>query len=449
MARTATASILLVSSHPPRPRLIRRRHLTHRHHPTAVTARPVDMNAAQYVPVLEPRPEFSEDPDLPELGRLFDLDWVWTAFRLRSKGIEAEQPQRFRITQFVHRPGRTAFARYEVQFLPEAYLAPRNFVARLDKDKPAEFFLYPADSRLPGLHEVADPEKALRLVNNHVFTVPGRRARVQLVTYRPGYRAVVRHRFGRIKLYARVVRPYELPRLLDAYQITMNSGFIIPTLAGYWEEGGVLWLSEISGKGLRRRIRKGKAPDPHVILDGLDRLWRSPLDNRSGRPMRLDNGYRSAKRSFRHHLRESESSMSILNTAIRSLDPFVRLWQPDCTAHNDFYDDQLLLLDDGRMALVDFEEAGPGEPMLDVGNFLAHLLWSAKFASGSRAVASRRYYDDFRSAALDRFGWPARELTLREAVCLFRVCTNFIRHPQENWRDKLDTGLGLVNELLA
>ena len=407
------------------------------------------MSAAQFVPLLEPRPEFSEDPDLPELGRLFDLDWVWAAFRQQLNGAEAAQPQRFRIRQFVHRPGRTAFARYEVQFSPDAYLAPRNFVARLARDSQAEFFLYPADSRLPGLQAVADPEMALRLVNSHVFTVPGRRARVQLVTYRPGYRAVVRHRFGRIKLYARVVRPYELPRLLDAYEIMMNSGFVIPNLVGYWEEGGVLWLSEVSGKGLRRRIRKGKAPDPYVILDGLDRLWGAPLDGLSGRPMRLDSGYRSAKVSFRHHLRDSAASMEILNAAIGSLDPFVRSWQPVCTAHNDFYDDQLLLLADGKIALVDFEEAGLGEPMLDVGNFLAHLLWTSMFGSGSRAANSQRYYDVFRSAALERFGWAARDLTLREAVCLFRVCTNLIRHPQENWRDRLDTGLGGVNELLA
>ena len=30
-------------------------------------------------------------------------------------------------------------------------------------------------------------------------------------------------------------------------------------------------------------------------------------------------------------------------------------------------------------ALVDFEEAGPGDPMLDVGNFIAHLCWRSRF----------------------------------------------------------------------
>ena len=405
-------------------------------------------SVAQVLPILEPRPEFSPDANLPQLAQLFDLDWVWPAFKRELNGAELTPPKRFRLRQFVHSPGRAAYVRYEVQWPPDAYLPSKHFVARLDRDQPASTFLYPDDERLPGLADVADAQRALRLINAHVLKVPGRRARVQLVTYRPGYRAVVRHRFGRIKLYARVVRPPELPRLLDAHEITKASGFVIPSLAGHWTEGGVIWLSEVRGRGLRRRIRKGKMPDPEHILAGLEGLWGRSSDGRSGRPMRLSNGYRSARRSFRHHLRDFDASMRLLGEATAALDPFVRSWQPSSTAHNDFYDDQLLQLADGRIALVDFEEAGPGDPMLDVGNFLAHLLWSANFGSRWAVDASQRYYDAFRSAALQRFDWAARDLTYREALCLFRVCTNFIRHPRENWRANLDAGLSLVNDLL-
>lgn len=414
-----------------------------------MTARPVDMIAEQSVPVLEPQPEFLEDANLPELANLFDRDWVWAAFHQQFNQDATAPPRRFRLRQFVHSPGRTAFARYEVQWSPDAYLAPRQFVARLEKGNGSECFLYPADDRLPGLRDVADPHRALRLVNTHVLSVPGRRARVQLVTYRPGYRAVVRHRFGRVKLYARVARPQELPRLLDAHEIVKECGFVIPNLVGYWEDGGVLWLSEVSGRNLRRRIRQGKLPDPLLILDGLDKLWQRPMDNRTGRPMRLDRGYRSAKRSFRHHLRDSDSSMRLLNTAISSLDPFVNAWKPTCTAHNDFYDDQLLLMKNGKIALVDFEEAGPGDPMLDIGNFLAHLLYSVNFGSGKGADASHRFYKILKTAALERYAWDARSLALGESVCLFRICTNFIRHAGANWRKQLESGLVLVNEMLS
>ncbi len=407
------------------------------------------MTSSLTIPLLEPQLEPTADPRLPELAQLFDRDWVWAAYQEQNNGDRRDPPQGFRVRQFVHSPGRSAFTRYEAQWSPEAYLAPQQFVARMDRDQPTEFFFYPDDRRLPGLCEVADAQRALELANRYVLTVPGRRSRVELITYRPGHRAVLRHRLGRVKLYARVVRPGELPRLLDAYEIVKSSGFLIPNLAGYWLDGAVIWLSQVSGVNLRQLIRKGGSPAPELLLAGLDQLWRRPIDGRSGRAFRLDRAFRSARRSFKHHLRDSQAGMLVLNEAVRSLDPFVRSWVPSATAHNDFYDDQLLVMPDGRFALVDFEEAGPGDPLLDVGNFLAHLRWSTKFSRAKTAEASRRYYEIFRPAALARFGWADRSLSFREAVCLFRVCTNFIRHPQANWRAKLEVGLAMVNDILG
>ena len=47
------------------------------------------------------------------------------------------------------------------------------------------------------------------------------------------------------------------------------------------------------------------------------------------------------------------------------------------------------------------------------------------------------------------FTGDASELDLREAACLFRICTNAIRHPRADWIGKLEAGLGLVNEALG
>ena len=131
------------------------------------------------------------------------------------------------------------------------------------------------------------------------------------------------------------------------------------------------------------------------------------------------------------------------------LDLFVESWQPSEIAHNDFYDDQLLALPDNRMALVDFEEAGPGDSRLDVGNFLAHLRWRSRVGERKQTDASGVYHNVFRSAALHRFGWDERELDLREAICLFRICTNAVRNPRPDWQSRLETGLSLVNETLG
>ena len=69
-------------------------------------------------------------------------------------------------------------------------------------------------------------------------------------------------------------------------------------------------------------------------------------------------------------------------------------------AHSDFYDDQVLLTPEGHLALVDFEEIGPGGPLLDVSDMLAHLRWMARFGSAPEAYGA--YRRRVRSAALAR-----------------------------------------------
>ena len=103
------------------------------------------MISSPSVPLLEPQLEVPEDPNLPELAQLFDRDWVWGAFRQQLNGKLVEPPDRFRVRQFVHSPGRTAFTRYEVQWPPDAFLASQHLVIRLDCDQPTECYLYPDD----------------------------------------------------------------------------------------------------------------------------------------------------------------------------------------------------------------------------------------------------------------------------------------------------------------
>ena len=399
--------------------------------------------SSQAVP-LAPLVSFPEDSALSELPRLFDAEWLWQAY-CQEFGIPGAIPQRIRIRQFTHSLGRTAVVSYEMEWPSDEYLPTQHFAAVVERGKPIELFQYPEDPRLPGLSEAAYPATALALLNKHVLPFRAKRAGVDLIRYRPASRAVLRHSAGKARFYARVMRPDAVTPLLTAHEFIARSDFVAPRLAGFWPEGGVAWFSEIPGKNLRQQIRRGKAPDPSRLLDGLQTLWDTPLETNAIRPFNLAGAYERAKRSFRHNVRDSGAAQRNLDDASRSLDSFVRSWRPAGIAHNDFYDDQMLVLPDGRIALVDFEEAGPGDPMLDVGNFLAHLRWSSRFGGKSGAG---EYYRVFRRAALDRFHWSERDLALREAVCLFRICTNTIRHPHKDWRDRLQAGLSLVNEIL-
>lgn len=389
-----------------------------------------------------------DDPALPQLRTLFDAGSISQIFQDQLPDAYGD-PEHIRIHHFIHSIGRRALVSYEVSWPEDRYLPPEYFVLKTSSDGPIELSRYPHDHRLPGLKMAARPAGTVELVNAHVLLMPARHARVHLVRYRPEFRAVLRHRIGRVRLYARVMRPTDVRPILATHQVATNSGFVIPGLAGCWHGGDVIWLTEIRGRNLRRCIRRGRFPDPMGLLDGLESLWNIPLENPGIRPFGLSRAYFRALNSFRHNLRDHADSSQTLKAIADSLGPFVKSWKPSRMAHNDFYDDQLLLVEDGRIALVDLEDIAPGDPMLDVGNFLAHLRWATQSENKDRADNCELFQHALRGAALERFRWDSRDLALREAVCLFRICTNVIRHPGRDWQDKLKAGLALVNETLG
>lgn len=398
-------------------------------------------------PTLFPEVSFPEDLMLSDLLGLFDPQWVWQAYRSHF-GTPVSLPDRIRIRQFSHSVGRNALVTYEVEWPMEDYRPSECIVARVQQGEKVEVFRYPVDPELPGLAGVGQPNSTLELLNEHVFSIPARRARVELVRFRPTHRAVLRHTAGRARFYVRVVRPRAVPSLLAAYEVVARSSFVIPRIVGSWPDGGVFWLSEIPGRNLRRCIQSGMLPDSHVLLDELQSIWELPMEKVKSRPFNLLGAYERARRSFKHHARNNTPALRQLEAAVSTLGPFVRSWRPTHTAHNDFYDDQLIRLPNDKMALVDFEEAGPGDPLLDVGNFLAHLRWASRFGRSGRAESSGKLYRIFREAALSRFQWSRSDLALREAVCLFRICTNAIRRPQKEWQNRLEAGLAEVNQVL-
>lgn len=396
---------------------------------------------------LFPSLEFPADPGLPELPRLFDPEWLLEVCQ-KDFGWVDRVPQAIHIRQFAHSLGRRAIVSYLVEWDPEEYLPSEHFVARLERGEGLKLFQFPDDPDLPGLKPAADPEGALQLMKRHVLAIGGRRVRVEVVRYRPGSRAVLRHRVGRAGFYARVIQPSSLPSFLKGWELIGKSNFIAPRIAGRWSDGGVVWMSEIPGRNLRVCIRRSEGPDPEPMFDGLESLWRQEPAASSAPAYNLPGGYRQAKRMFTHAAQDNTQLSSTIKDLSAVLDPFIDAWEPTGIAHNDFYDDQLIVTPDGRMALVDFEEAGPGDPLLDVGNFLAHLRWRSGVGSVPHVSTAAEYHQLFRDAALKRFRWNGKDLDMREAVCLFRLCTNMVRQPKEDWAERLRDGLDLVKEIV-
>jgi len=402
------------------------------------------------IPPLEPEVTLPADDGLPGLLQLFDSHWVWQTF-CEHFGHPEEFPQRIIGLQFSYRPGMRALVSYAAEWQRERWVVDDQFAIEQIAGRPNRVFRYPDDPYLPGLRLAGDAASAHELLAKYVAASP-HRIRVEAVRYRPATRAVLRHiaiwrqaRLGSLTCFVRVMPPRRVDRLVAAAELAESSGFKIPPLLGVWAGGGVVWMPAVPGETVRDLIRRGAAPGPQALLDALSRLWSLRLEPERGHPLDLQGGFEMTERLL-SHLLETEEARSLLSNVTDALRSFAQTWQPSAVAHNDFYDDQMLVTPDGQLALVDFEEIGPGDPLLDVANMSAHLRWMARFGNAPEAYDS--YRRNLRSAALAHFGCDGRALDLREAYAIFRLSAGPVRQLRRNWAKKTTEGLALASQVL-
>lgn len=161
-------------------------------------------------------------------------------------------------------------------------------------------------------------------------------------------------------------------------------------------EAATLLLSGPTGPALARRIAEAlhklhwsgvtarRAHDVEAELDVLDRRLSSLSVEEPGLSRRLD---------------ELASDCRRLAATI----PVDRT----CGIHRDFYPDQVLVGDDGRLYLLDLDLYSEGDPALDAGNFLAHV-YEQGLRDGSERPATAAVEDAFRETWLGLAGEEKR-----------------------------------------
>ncbi len=398
--------------------------------------------------LVEANEALQADERLPGLSRLFETTWVWQSF-CDCYGPPEDEPDRVRLTQLRYEPGVRALASYSLDRTWGRWVVEDQFAIELRAGRPVRLFRYPDDPYLPGLAQVASATETHELLSTHVG-LHANRVDVEVIRYRPATRAVLRHtvdwrRGNKMPLYVRVLPPGRVGRVREAARLASFSGFHVAELVASLPESGVLWLAGVPGSTVRTLIRAGTPPAPDAILDGLAPLWSAPAPERVDRSMHVGEGFRWT-RGLLARAALDEGVQSLLGQVTALLEPFAEAWRPTVVAHNDFYDDQLLLTPSGRLALVDFEEVGPGDPLLDVGTFLAHLRWM--MGPGATGEACAVYRERLRGAALSRFGWREDELARREAYALFRLSSNAVRQIRPNWQGEVERGLRLTLEAI-
>jgi aminoglycoside phosphotransferase (APT) family kinase protein len=106
------------------------------------------------------------------------------------------------------------------------------------------------------------------------------------------------------------------------------------------------------------------------------------------------------------------------------------------TIHGDLYEAQIFVDERHRLGLIDLEDAGPGDPLLDAANFLSHLATLS--VSDPRAQGRPLAYRALlRRAMLDALGGSEAELAWRESLSMLLLATGPFRVQSPDWPRKV------------
>ena len=114
--------------------------------------------------------------------------------------------------------------------------------------------------------------------------------------------------------------------------------------------------------------------------------------------------------------------------------------------HGDLYENQVLV-DGERLGLIDLDDVGPGDPLLDGANFSAHLLLLGTSGTPAGGLILR-YRDELRAAFCRRFDADGAALAWREAYCLLRLVPGPFRVLHPEWPRRMAERLALAAEVL-
>jgi hypothetical protein len=317
---------------------------------------------------------------------------------------------------------------------------------------------FPHDRAVKGMRQVLEPDKLKRILHRVVARydparrwVSGSHSRVELVTYKPERRCLVRCDLGvcaresgeiqRETIYARIYgdatgrRVFDLLKALHGGDAFGPDGAPVPAPLGYDPDHRILFFDPVPGRPIAGPSGAGDLGDAAEHVGGfLARLHAAAVEvPRLHRPaMLLSEARQTADRLASAGVEEAASLLQAIRTLRRS--------QPPSAAglaclHGDFHPGQILL-HGGLVHCVDFDETGMGEAAFDLGYFIAHLRRLVRLRlldEGAESLATGRFLAGYaghaRRGALpapDSCAWH-RDLTL------LRMALNSLKHLEAGW----------------
>ena len=275
--------------------------------------------------------------------------------------------------------------------------------------------LYPVDVNLPELLLAGSAAIMRRKLHEALPGVSAGEApgcEVELIRYKPGSRAVLRYRlhgseervvYGKLQHDAGNRALYAVERALQ------DAGVAVPTPLAYLPdlqltlhaEAPGTWLKQLRGTAefvnwmepVAAALARLHATPTGRLTALLARAGspRSPQRRRGRRELQILRPLRLCGATIGPTLRSSNANQAGLVEVAQTIAALIPglarevaqlaerliahlnvVQGPTAIIHGDFYEDQLFVSDTG-VVLLDFEEAQLGDPLLDVGHFLAQL----------------------------------------------------------------------------
>jgi len=394
------------------------------------------------------RPQsFAADRDLPGATDLLAGAGAERVARfLEERGLD---PHRVEPVQAHYRPGRWLAVCFRTGAVDRTSGRPVCPIVTVEcrGGESDMVWAFPDDPALPGLVAATDAELVRRRLRPRPAGVT-----VEPLRYRPRRRAVLRYRLhdGRV-LFGKVVKPGRGQRLLDLNEALGATGLKLALPAGRVARGALV-LPCLPGNSLRNLLLTGRLlpiPDRVAALsEDLHRLC-SPL---------LASGEMAADRSAIRRRVDPATALCAAQMVARLLPgegcvagrvaEAVIAWAEESEpheewiVHGDLYENQVLV-DRESLGLIDLDDLGSGDPLLDAANFTAHLLVLG--ASGQPAGARiLRYREELQASFCRRLDADPAALAWREAYCLLRLVSGPFRVLHPDWPRRMSDRLALA-----
>ena len=293
------------------------------------------------------------------------------------------------------------------------------------------FSLFPNDAKLPSLLRIQSEHQRRRLFAR-IF---GQQSPwldseiVEVLNYKPERRHVVR--LQRADGQSALLKFYTLNGFSSALSIHRAMGELVPEVLGLSRKHGVIayrWQAgdSLRDLGIRVELLPGCLAATATALAAVHTSDPSELcipdlnqQEKSVYELAHQVGF------LLPHLHKRTVRMACRLVA------WLRR-QPPGTAlvHGDFYDKQVIVNGD-EVKLIDFDEVSMGDPLLDLGNYGAHLEWDV--TRGAMTKNELEQQQQTLLCAYERAAGPVQEVRLHKytALGLFRL----LHHPFRDWED--------------